>query len=213
MTLVSRGIRFRPSAVASSRTLFRTAWELPQRTLIDIAVARAPFIDQSQSLNLFLAAPSIGKLSSMYLHAWKSGLKTTYYLRSRPATRIQQVTHHQDGSGEGCTAGSVSGTSWHGIFENDAFRRAFLGHVADQAGHRWVPAEVCFAQVRDEWLDALGDLGAEGLDTALVQQLISGGPPAGLPGLSLSGPASSTPGERAVHAAVRVQEGGDCCTI
>jgi len=77
---------------AQSRGLFRTAWELPQRALIDLAAARAPFIDQSQSLNLFLAAPTIGKLSSMYLHAWKSGLKTTYYLRSRPATRIAQAT-------------------------------------------------------------------------------------------------------------------------
>jgi ribonucleoside-diphosphate reductase alpha chain len=76
----------------STRELFRTAWELPQRALIDLAAARAPFIDQSQSLNLFLASPTIGKLSSMYLHAWKSGLKTTYYLRSRPATRIQQAT-------------------------------------------------------------------------------------------------------------------------
>ena len=75
-----------------TRRLFRTAWELPQRALIDLAAARAPFVDQSQSLNLFLAAPTIGKLSSMYLHAWKSGLKTTYYLRSRPATRIQQAT-------------------------------------------------------------------------------------------------------------------------
>ena len=75
-----------------TRELFRTAWELPQRALIDIAAARAPFVDQSQSLNLFVAAPSIGKLSSMYLHAWKSGLKTTYYLRSRPATRITQAT-------------------------------------------------------------------------------------------------------------------------
>ncbi len=74
------------------RLLFRTAWELPQRALIDLAAARAPYIDQSQSLNLFIAGPSIGKLSSMYLHAWKSGLKTTYYLRSRPATRIQQAT-------------------------------------------------------------------------------------------------------------------------
>jgi ribonucleoside-diphosphate reductase alpha chain len=77
---------------ADVRELFRTAWELPQRALIDIAAARAPFIDQSQSLNLFLASPSIGKLSSMYLHAWKAALKTTYYLRSRPATRIQQAT-------------------------------------------------------------------------------------------------------------------------
>jgi ribonucleoside-diphosphate reductase alpha chain len=77
---------------AEVRDLFRTAWELPQRALIDLAAARAPYIDQSQSLNLFLGAPTIGKLSSMYLHAWKSGLKTTYYLRSRPATRIQQAT-------------------------------------------------------------------------------------------------------------------------
>ena len=77
---------------AEVRELFRTAWELPQRALIDMAAARGPFIDQSQSLNLFLAAPSIPKLSSMYLHAWKSGLKTTYYLRSRPATRIAQAT-------------------------------------------------------------------------------------------------------------------------
>ncbi|GAA4589851.1 ribonucleoside-diphosphate reductase subunit alpha [Planotetraspora phitsanulokensis] len=77
---------------AELRELYRTAWELPQRALIDLAAARAPYIDQSQSLNLFMSAPSIGKLSSMYLHAWKSGLKSTYYLRSRPATRIQQAT-------------------------------------------------------------------------------------------------------------------------
>ncbi|MDX5460915.1 ribonucleoside-diphosphate reductase subunit alpha [Micromonospora tulbaghiae] len=77
---------------APVRELFRTAWELPQRALIDLAAARAPFVDQSQSLNLFLSAPTIGKLSSMYLYAWKAGLKTTYYLRSRPATRIQQAT-------------------------------------------------------------------------------------------------------------------------
>jgi ribonucleoside-diphosphate reductase alpha chain len=84
-----QGIEALPAEV---RTLFRTAWELPQRALIDLAAARGPFIDQSQSLNLFLAAPSIGKLSSMYRYAWKAGLKTTYYLRSRPATRIQQAT-------------------------------------------------------------------------------------------------------------------------
>ncbi|WFE40739.1 ribonucleoside-diphosphate reductase subunit alpha [Micromonospora sp. WMMD998] len=77
---------------AEVRELFRTAWELPQRALIDLAAARAPFVDQSQSLNLFLSAPTIGKLSSMYRYAWQAGLKTTYYLRSRPATRIQQAT-------------------------------------------------------------------------------------------------------------------------
>ena len=72
------------------RALYRTAWEIPQRGLIDMAAARTPFLDQSQSLNLFLETPTIGKLSSMYAYAWKHGLKTTYYLRSRPATRIAQ---------------------------------------------------------------------------------------------------------------------------
>lgn len=74
------------------KALYRTAWELPMRSLIDLAAGRGPFIDQSQSLNLFVASPTIGRLSSMYLHAWKSGLKTTYYLRSRPATRIAATT-------------------------------------------------------------------------------------------------------------------------
>ncbi|MFB7290915.1 ribonucleoside-diphosphate reductase subunit alpha [Actinacidiphila glaucinigra] len=75
---------------AEVRELYRTAWELPQRALIDMAAARTPYLDQSQSLNLFMASPTIGKLSSMYAYAWKQGLKTTYYLRSRPATRIAQ---------------------------------------------------------------------------------------------------------------------------
>ncbi|MEU9500886.1 ribonucleoside-diphosphate reductase subunit alpha [Streptomyces sp. NPDC048196] len=72
------------------RALYRTAWEIPQRALIDMAAARTPYLDQSQSLNLFMASPTIGKLSSMYAYAWKRGIKTTYYLRSRPATRIAQ---------------------------------------------------------------------------------------------------------------------------
>ncbi|MFI8253548.1 ribonucleoside-diphosphate reductase subunit alpha [Streptomyces filamentosus] len=73
------------------RALYRTAWEIPQRGLIDMAAARTPFLDQAQSLNLFLETPTIGKLSSMYAYAWKQGLKTTYYLRSRPATRIARA--------------------------------------------------------------------------------------------------------------------------
>ncbi len=77
------------------KNLYQTAWELPQKALLDMAAARGPYIDQSQSLNLFMASPTIGKLSSMYLYAWKSGLKTTYYLRSRPATRILQTTTSQ----------------------------------------------------------------------------------------------------------------------
>ncbi|MFF0221108.1 ribonucleoside-diphosphate reductase subunit alpha [Streptomyces sp. NPDC004629] len=80
---------------AEVRALYRTAWEIPQRGLIDMAAARTPYLDQSQSLNLFLETPTIGKLSSMYAYAWKQGLKTTYYLRSRPATRIARAAQAQ----------------------------------------------------------------------------------------------------------------------
>ncbi|QDE41182.1 ribonucleoside-diphosphate reductase subunit alpha [Luteibacter pinisoli] len=74
------------------RAIYRTVWELPQKALIDLAAARGAYIDQSQSLNLFMENPNIGQLSSMYMYAWKSGVKTTYYLRSRPATRIAKTT-------------------------------------------------------------------------------------------------------------------------
>ena len=74
------------------RQIYRTAWELPMRSLIDMAAERGPFIDQSASLNLFMESPNIGALSSMYMYAWKRGLKTTYYLRSRPATKIAKAT-------------------------------------------------------------------------------------------------------------------------
>ena len=74
------------------RAMYRTVWELPQKALIDMAAKRGAFIDQSQSLNLFVESPSIGRLSSMYMYAWEQGLKTTYYLRSRPATSIRRTT-------------------------------------------------------------------------------------------------------------------------
>lgn len=74
------------------KAIYRTTWELSMKSLIDLAADRGPFIDQSQSLNLFQEQPNIGRLSSMYMYAWKRGIKTTYYLRSRPATRIAQVS-------------------------------------------------------------------------------------------------------------------------
>ncbi|MFC5570542.1 ribonucleoside-diphosphate reductase subunit alpha [Lysobacter yangpyeongensis] len=81
-----------PGIPDALKAVYRTAWELPQKALIDLAAARGAYIDQSQSLNLFMESPSIGRLSSMYMYAWKSKLKTTYYLRSRPATRIAKAT-------------------------------------------------------------------------------------------------------------------------
>jgi len=74
------------------RELYKTAWEISQKDLIDMAVQRSAFICQSQSLNLFMEEPSVAKLSSMYMYAWKQGVKTTYYLRSRAKTGIQKTT-------------------------------------------------------------------------------------------------------------------------
>jgi ribonucleoside-diphosphate reductase alpha chain len=89
-----------PEAV---RTIYRTVWELPMRAIIDMAAERGAWIDQSQSLNLFAESPNIGRLSSMYMYAWKSGVKTTYYLRSRPATRIAKTTVLQSVSAVACS--------------------------------------------------------------------------------------------------------------
>jgi len=85
---------------AELREIYRTAWEIPMRVLIDMAAERGAFIDQSASLNLFMESPNIGKMSSMYMYAWQKGLKTTYYLRSRPATKIAQVSAADNSSAD-----------------------------------------------------------------------------------------------------------------
>jgi ribonucleoside-diphosphate reductase alpha chain len=89
------------------KLLYRTVWEMPMRSLIDMAAARNAYIDQSQSLNLFAESPNIGKLSSMYMYAWKQGLKTTYYLRSRPATKIAKATVTNTSSRIGAAASNA----------------------------------------------------------------------------------------------------------
>lgn len=75
------------------KKLYKTVWEIKQRTLIDMACDRGAFIDQSQSFNCFMAEPSIAKLTSMHFYAWKKGLKTgMYYLRTKPAVNAIQFT-------------------------------------------------------------------------------------------------------------------------
>jgi adenosylcobyric acid synthase len=78
----------------------------------------------------------------------------------------------------GCSAGAVYGTSWHGLFEQDGFRQAFLTRVAAEAGRRYLPSAVSFQAERERQLDALGDLIAEHLDTGALLRLIEGGAPA-----------------------------------
>jgi adenosylcobyric acid synthase len=88
---------------------------------------------------------------------------------------------------DGCRRGAVWGTSWHGVLENDEFRRAFLAEVAALAGRAFTPAAgTSFAAVRQARLDVLGDLVAGHLDTAALTELITGGPPAGMPTLVVS---------------------------
>ena len=75
------------------KSLYKTVWEIPQKVLIDMSRDRAPFVCQSQSLNLFAQEPSYSKLSSMHFYAWKSGLKTgCYYLRTRGVASAQKFT-------------------------------------------------------------------------------------------------------------------------
>ena len=72
---------------------YKTVWETSQRSVIDMAADRAPFIDQTQSMNLWLSTPTFGKVNSMHMYAWKKGLKTgMYYLRSRSAVDAVKVT-------------------------------------------------------------------------------------------------------------------------
>jgi adenosylcobyric acid synthase len=81
----------------------------------------------------------------------------------------------------GCRAGAVYGTTWHGIFESDGFRRAALRRVAAAAGRDFEPARVAFAAVRERHLDTLADLVAAHTDTDALLRLIEQGPPPGLP--------------------------------
>ena len=78
---------------AELQDLYRTSWEIKQRTLIDLAASRGAFICQSQSLNLFVADPTYAKLTSMHFYGWKKGLKTgCYYLRTKAAVTAQKFT-------------------------------------------------------------------------------------------------------------------------
>jgi len=79
------------------KKLYKTVWEISQKCIIDMAADRGRFIDQSQSMNLFVESPTMSKLSSMHMYAWKSGLKTgMYYLRSKAKARPIQFSLEPD---------------------------------------------------------------------------------------------------------------------
>jgi len=79
------------------REIYRTVWEIPQRAILDMAADRAPFVCQSQSLNIHIASPDSKKLTSMHFYAWQKGLKTgMYYLRTRPKADAIKFTVNQE---------------------------------------------------------------------------------------------------------------------
>ena len=107
--------------------------------------------------------------------------------RDHPVTTAYEIHHGRitPTGGEpfldGVRVGAVSGTVWHGAFESDGFRRAYLSEVAAQTGRSWEPGNVAFEAVRQARLDLLGDVVAEHLDTDAVLRLLEQGAPDGLP--------------------------------
>jgi len=84
------------------KRVYATVWEVPQRAVIDHSAARGPYVDQSQSMNLYMLSPSFQKLSRALIYAWEKGLKTgLYYLRSAPAKEAVKVSGNSAGIGIG----------------------------------------------------------------------------------------------------------------
>ena len=82
-----------PEIPTDIKLLYKTAWEIKQKSIVDQAVDRGPYVCQSQSMNLFVPRPTFKILTSMHFYAWKHGLKTgMYYLRTQPASQPVQFT-------------------------------------------------------------------------------------------------------------------------
>jgi adenosylcobyric acid synthase len=132
---------------------------------------------------VFGAAKRLGRPTGRALGAPVAG----YEIHHGIAEVTDPAGHGSEPFLDGCRRGAVWGTSWHGVLENDQFRRAFLAEVAALAGRDFTPAPgTDFAALRQARLDVLGDLVADHLDTEALSRLISGGPPPGLPSLLVS---------------------------
>jgi adenosylcobyric acid synthase len=126
---------------------------------------------------------STGTASERFGGAPVAGYEIHHGVVARVADGAPPLLRHPGGVGEGVAAANVFGTHWHGAFESDAFRRAFLTEVArlaGRAGFRVAP-DTRFGAARERMLDLLGDLVEEHLDTGALWRLIETGPPAGLP--------------------------------
>jgi ribonucleoside-diphosphate reductase subunit M1 len=137
-----------PNIPADVKALYKTVWELSQKTIIDMAADRSAYIDQSQSLNIYIQAPTMGKLTSMHFYGWQKGLKTgMYYLRTQAASAPIQFTVDQE-------ALKVADT-------NQAKTNSLVRKQYRQAGSRSATPEV-------EGLTELADLSINGDTTDAV---------------------------------------------
>lgn len=117
------------------RELYKTVWEISQKTVIKMAADRGAYIDQSQSLNIHIAEPNYGKLTSMHFNAWKLGLKTgMYYLRTKPAAQAIQFTVDKQKLAKNT---AVNGSSTNGTSKDNSAN---------------IAAMVCSLQNKDECL-------------------------------------------------------------
>ncbi len=101
LIIANGSIQHVDSIPAHIKALYRTVWEIPQKSILDMAADRGAYICQSQSLNIHIQEPNFGKLTSMHFHAWKKGLKTgMYYLRTKAAADAIKFTVQRQPSNE-----------------------------------------------------------------------------------------------------------------
>jgi adenosylcobyric acid synthase len=151
-------------------------------TVSDLAWLRASGLDQALVARARRGLPTLGICGGYQLLGERIVDRAESDAGEVAGLGVLPVETVFAGEGDpGCRIGAVVGIGWHGVFDGDQFRRAFLGWVAAARGLDWVPGQRPFAAVRQQRLDTLGDLVAAHADTAALDRLIERGAPAGLP--------------------------------
>ncbi|MHB8340195.1 MAG: cobyric acid synthase, partial [Mycobacteriales bacterium] len=152
-------------------------YQLLGRTIDDPVESRAGLVDGLGLLpvDTTFAPDKVLALSTGRAAAWPAIPVAGYEIHHGRTARTGGAPLFLTATGEdGCEQGAVRGTTWHGCLEQDVFRRALLLDLARRCSRRFVPADTSFAARREERLDALADLVADGLDTAWVDALLAG---------------------------------------
>jgi adenosylcobyric acid synthase len=168
-------------------------YQLLGRRIEDTVESRAGVVDGLGLLpveTVFATDKLLRRQSGTAAPSWLGGAAATGYEIRHGDPRVcggggEPLLTTAAGEPEGCVSGAVLGTSWHGLLEGDAIRRALLAWVADERGHHWLPGDVAFADVRERRLDILGDLIDEHVDRDALDALITRGAPVDLPTLDL----------------------------